>query len=196
MALDPEVNQLIGPNNIYRAPLGTGDLPTTAISQQYNPGDVVISAGGSIGQIQCVVGGSAPTWIGTNLLATFTLTAANIIAMNGTPITILAAPGTGKALIPALIMFEMTTTSTAFTGGGAVEFYYHGTTTNVVTGTIPASVVTAAAGTSYTLLGPAAATNGTTVLANTGIDITNATAAFAAGTGTAKIEILYNLISL
>lgn len=127
---------------------------------------------------------------------TVSLTAANLIAMFTTPVSVIAAPGTGKAIIVDTILFEMTTTATQFTGGGAVDFVFHGTSTATHTGTIPASIVTTTAGTSNTQLGSPTAANGTTVMANTGVDITNATAAFAAGTGTAKVQIWYSVVTL
>lgn len=129
-------------------------------------------------------------------LATVSLTAANLLAMNGTPVSILAAPGAGKALVVDNILFEMTTTSTAFANGGTVNFPYHGGSTNCHSGTIPAAVVTAGAGTSNTQLGPATGANGTTIPANTGIDITNGTAPFITGTGTAKVQIWYHTVTL
>jgi predicted RecA/RadA family phage recombinase len=136
---------------------------------------------------------SAAGWISS----IFTLTAAQLIAMYTAPITLIPAPGAGKAvLVDQDILFEMATTATQFTGGGAVSFPYHGGGTVVHAGSVPASVVTAAAGSSYTLLGSAVAANGTTVPANTGVDITNATAAFAAGTGTAKVQMRYRIVTL
>ena len=128
---------------------------------------------------------------------TTNLSAANIIAMGAAPISVIAAPGAGKAVIVEGVLFEITTTSTQFTGGAAVHFYYHGGTTDAVTSSIPAATVTAVAGTSNTLLGPAVATNGTVVPANTGVDITTVgSAAFAAGTGTAKVFVKYRVITL
>lgn len=127
--------------------------------------------------------------------ATVALTAANIIAMFTTPVAILPAPGAGKAIIVSQILFEMTTTSTQFTGGGTVNFPYHGGS-NCVPGVLLAAVVTTTAGTSNTLLGPNNGTNGLTVPANTGIDITNGAGVFAAGTGTAKVQIWYSIVTL
>lgn len=205
MSLDPELAVLVGPNNTYRAPNGASDLPTTAISQQYNPGDLIVNGAATVGAAAfwiCTTGGSSPVFsagsaLGTSLTVTVSLTAAQIIAMNGTPISVVPAPGAGKLATLVRVVFEMTTTSTVFTGGGAVEFFYHGTSTNAASSTIPASVVTnATPGTTYTYLGEAVPANGTTVLANTGIDITNATAAFAAGTGTAKIVLTYAITVL
>jgi predicted RecA/RadA family phage recombinase len=128
--------------------------------------------------------------------ATATLTAANIIAMNGAPVSVLAAPGAGKAIVVNNVLFEITTTSTAFTGGGVVTFNYTGGSVPVHAGSVPAATVTAGAGTTNTLLGPAVAANGTVVPANTGVSVTNGTAAFAAGTGTAKVFIQYRIVTL
>jgi hypothetical protein len=140
---------------------------------------------------------AAPLWEASGAPGlTVSLTAAQIIAMEAGPVSVIAAPGAGLAVVVDSILFEMTTTSTAFTGGGAVSFVYHGGSVAVHAGSIPASVVTASAGTSDTLLGPAVAANGTTVPANTGVDITNATAPFAVGTGTAKVRIRYHVITL
>lgn len=130
-------------------------------------------------------------------VASVSLAAADIIGMNGTPVQILAAPGSGKAIVVESIVFEMIRSSTAFTGGGAVSFQYHTTTTSVPhAGSIQASVVTGAAGTVLVALGPNVGSNGLVVPANEGIDITNATAAFAAGTGTAKVFIKYRVITV
>jgi hypothetical protein len=138
---------------------------------------------------------ASPVWAPVNPVSV-SLTAAQLVAMEAAPVSVIAAPGAGFAIVIDSVLLEMTTTSTVFTGGGAVSFVYHGTGTAVHAGSIPASVVTAAAGVSYTLLGPAAATTGTTAPANTGVDITNATAPFAAGTGTAKVKLKYRVIAL
>lgn len=127
--------------------------------------------------------------------ATVNLTAANIIAMFTTPVQILPAPGAGKAIIVRQILFEMTRTATAFTGGGNVEFDYHGAAI-AHTGAVASTVVTTAgAAVVNVVLGNASAT-GVVVSANLGIDITNAAAVFAAGTGTAKVQIWYSIVTL
>lgn len=133
---------------------------------------------------------------GISLRTVVILTAAQIIAMGTTAIQILPAPGVGKAIVVDSILFEITTTSTQFTGGGVTTFVYHGGAVAVHAGSIPAATVTAVAGSTNTLLGPAVLANGTVVPANTAVDITNATAAFAAGTGTAKVQIRYRILGL
>lgn len=130
--------------------------------------------------------------------AAVNLTAANLIAMGTTPVSILPAPGAGKVIFVEDIVFEMKRTATAFTNGGTVNFQYHTTTTSIPhAGTIAASVLTTAgAATTVTHLGPQTGSSGLLLPANEGIDITNGTAAFATGTGTATVFIKYRIITL
>lgn len=160
-----------------------------------NP-DGTTALGGSSGDATVRVRLNGSFAEGVSYNAVVSLTAAQLIAMEAAPVSVLAAPASGKALVVDSILFEMTTTSTQFTGGGVVSFVYHGGSVAVHAGTIPAATVTTTAGTTNTLLGPAVATNGTVVPAATGVDITNATAPFAAGTGTAKVQIKYRIITL
>lgn len=124
------------------------------------------------------------------------LTAAQIIAMGTTPITIIPAPGTGLAIIVDEIVAELILTATAFTTGGVVHFYYHGQTTEIMAQTIAAATVNGAAGTTVWQLEPAQTAGGNVITPAVGVDITNATAPFAAGTGTAKLFIRYRTITL
>lgn len=124
--------------------------------------------------------------------AVVSLTAAQIIAMGTTPVTLIAAPASGKCIIVDNISFKMTTTATAFTGGGAVEFRYTNASGTKVSADIAAAVVTAAAGVSFTnVRGIEASLTGTVDAA---IVIRNPTAAFAAGTGSAVVTIDYHVV--
>jgi hypothetical protein len=123
------------------------------------------------------------------------LTAAQLEAMYTTPVSILPAPGAGYALIVDHVTLAIIAGGTAFTGGGAISFVYHGGSVPPHAGSVPASALTGASGTTLSLLGPAVATNGTTVPANTGVDITNATQAFASGNGSAVVLIQYRVIA-
>lgn len=123
---------------------------------------------------------------------TVALTAAQLIAMGTTPVSLIATPGTGKCIIVDNISFKMVTTATAFTGGGAVEFRYTDASGTKVTADVAAAVITAAVGTSFTnVRGIEASLTG---VANAAIVITNATAAFAAGTGTTTLVIEYHVV--
>jgi len=140
-------------------------------------------------------------YIGSNVhnkRAIVSLTAANLIAMNGAPVQILAAPAAGKAYVVKSFLFEMKRTTTPFTGGGAISLQYHTTTTSVPhEGTVPATeLTTAGAATTLRQLGMPTGANGVPIPAAEGIDITNATGAFAAGTGTAVVYLDYDEVTL
>jgi len=124
---------------------------------------------------------------------TVALTAAQIIAMGTTPVQILPAPGPNRAYLVDSILFQMKPGSVQFTTGGTVSFSYAGGGATINTGNlIPASVINAATG-SNTLVPGATAT--LTVPTNTAINIA-ASAAFAAGNGTALVTVRFDVQNL
>lgn len=137
-------------------------------------------------------GSGTGTFTGGSTTVSVPLTAAQIIAMNATPVSLIATPGAGAAIIVDNITFKMVTTATAFTGGGALEFRYTNASGAKVSADVAAAVVTAGAGTSFTNV--RGVTTSLTAVADSAIVITNATAAFAAGTGTAVVVIQYHVV--
>jgi hypothetical protein len=127
-------------------------------------------------------------------VAQVTLTAANLIAMYTTPVSILPAPAAGIAIVVDAISFQMKPTATQFTGGGLVTLQYHGTAIlpHGASDGVPATTVKSATG-SFSQLSPVQAVIQPPTA--TGIDITNAGAAFATGTGTAVVTIWYTLVT-
>ena len=125
--------------------------------------------------------------------AVVTLTAAQIIAMNGTPQPILPAPAAGQVLVIDQILAQMKPGATQFTGGGAVTFQYHGTAVVPHSGNIPAATITSATGSENVVPPP---TGTIQPPAATGLDITNATAAFATGNGTLVVTVFYSIVTL
>jgi len=120
--------------------------------------------------------------------ASIPLSSAQILALNATPVTLVAAPGAGKTIIVQDVLFTMTTTATAYASGGNVTFQYSGG--NAVTNNVASTVVTAAAGTSYTVRQAI----DVTAAVNTALTVTNATGAFTTGTGTALINVCYRIV--
>lgn len=125
----------------------------------------------------------------TIYVAEVSLTAANIIAMNATPVEVVAAQGAGKVIefVGATIIFD--NGDTAFTGGGAVEFQ-NSTVGDTLSTTVPATIFTSDADKIYQAYGASASAGWT---ANDNIVITNATAAFATGDGVARIKVAYRV---
>ncbi len=141
---------------------------------------------------------ASPRWTVTAQVVRVAITSANILAMNATPVSVIAAPGANRALVINNILFVMTTTATAYANGGVVTFTIASGGVAAHAGSIPASVVTAAAGTDARQLGPAVAASGTdygtVAAANVALFITNATAAFITGTGTATVIIDFSVV--
>ena len=121
------------------------------------------------------------------------VSSADILALNATPKTLVAAPGAGKVIVVRGITLKMVTTATAYANGGALEFRYTDGSGAKVTADIAAAVVTAGAGTSYTSV--AGVTTSLTNVANAAIVMDNATAAFITGTGTAVVTVDYEIIT-
>ncbi len=179
---------------VIRVPSATQTVPIARLMAQPKNGAATdlfaVDASGNIS----VLGGVSYGF----LRAQVALTAANLLAMYTTPVSILPTPGAGKALIINRLIFEMKRTATAFASGGAVNFQYH-TSTSIIphAGTIAATVLTGAgAGTTLTILDDLGGTNGLAVPANEGIDITNASGAFTTGTGTAIVFVEYSILTL
>jgi hypothetical protein len=129
----------------------------------------------------------------------YTLTAAQIIGMSVTPVTVapipqptLISPNANLVMLPKSAFIEFIYPSSGgvqFTGGGAISLVYHGTSVSPFQ-TLPAADFTAAAS-GYFVLPPAGAAFAATL--DVGLDITNATAPFAAGNGTAIVMVEYTL---
>lgn len=126
------------------------------------------------------------------------LTAAQLIAMYATPVLVVPAVS-NKAIVVDSVELIMTRTATQFTGGGVVSVQYNSTAngagTSVQASTIAATVVTAGAGTTYSTRPPATLSDvATASIKGIGLYISNATAAFATGTGTAVVRVTYRTV--
>lgn len=168
-----------------------------ATSLDFTPDDHY-AIGTSQRRAQAVHVGTGGLWMGAAKInhVQVSLTAAQIIAMYTTPVVLVAAPGTGKTLAVSRVVFTITRTSTAFTGGGTNIIQYdstaNGAGTNACDSTLAATVVTGASGTSTSLRNGAVISD-SSALQNKGIYISNATAVYAAGTGTATVDVWYTL---
>ena len=116
--------------------------------------------------------------------------------MEATPVQLIAAQGGTKSILIDRVAFTITRTATAFTGGGAVQIQYGNTANNggtqALDSTIASTVITGAAGTTITYRNGAIISDlAAASIQNIGLFITNATAVFAAGTGTATVDIWY-----
>lgn len=121
------------------------------------------------------------------------ITSAQIKTLNTAPLSLVAAPGAGVALVADAMLFQYKYGTTQYTSGGAVNPVYHSATTNLLGGSVAAATIQAAASAVVSLGGPAAAL---TAPANTGIDLYAATGNFATGDGTAIAVLWYTAYTL
>jgi hypothetical protein len=132
----------------------------------------------------------------TAQIATVTLTAAQVKALNTTPRTLVAAPGAGKVIVVDRIFGETLGATAAFTGANALEFRYTNGSGTKVTADLPASFINAADAT--TVLGTVGGIEAALVpVANAAIvafvPVANPGGATAAGTIT--LTVVYRVFS-
>lgn len=138
---------------------------------------------------------------GQLLLASVTLTQAQVIGMSVTPVQIIAAPGAGYRIFVVQATFINNFVTTAFATGGVGVLQYANTAagggTNALANTIPANFFTAGASTGYSNNQPAGTLNANfTGLSNTGIYLSNQTGAFTAGNvaSTIVVNVVYYIL--
>lgn len=119
------------------------------------------------------------------------LTAANLIAMYAAPVTVVAAPGTGYALNFKSAVLVYDSTATAFTSGGVITINY-GSGGAACSSNLAATFLTGA-GDKVWNLEKLNAAGGFTMPVNVSLVITNASGAFATGTGVCRLQITYTV---
>lgn len=136
-------------------------------------------------------GGSTGTG---GLSTTTTLTAAQVKALNATPITLIAAPGAGKITIVNRITLASTFGTVAYTGANNLEFRYTGAAGAKVTADIAAATLNFAAGTQYSTV--AGVTTELVPVANAIVCVRVPTANPAAGDSIVKLRADYQTLTL
>lgn len=131
----------------------------------------------------------------TQSVAQVTLTAAQIATLNSVPVSLVAAPGAGIALIAQAMFFQFKFGTVQFTTStGTTQPVYHGATTNLLAGAIAATTIKGSANATISLGGPATATAVTT---NVGIDLETSSADFSgSGDSTAIVTLFYDQLTL
>jgi hypothetical protein len=126
-------------------------------------------------------------------VAQVALTAAQIITGNSVPVPLVAAPGAGLVLVAKACYYQFKYGTTQMTTStGVTSPVYHGATTNLLSGSVAATTIKAAAS-SFTSMGGPAASLACSV--NTGIDLLTASADFAAGDSTAIVTLFYDVVT-
>jgi hypothetical protein len=158
----------------------------------YNAGTVAVPSWNSISE---VVNAEVDTDV--QQVLELSLTAANIIGMYAAAIEVVPAIA-GKAIIVDDVVLDLTGTATQFVNGGVVGVQYKNTVNGagqLVHADIAAAVVTAATARVVThRVGADISSIATADIVGVGLFISNKTAAFATGTGTANLIVRYHTI--
>jgi hypothetical protein len=129
---------------------------------------------------------------------TVTLTAAQVNAMFTTPVELIPAPAAGSFIVVDQAILVNENGGTAWTAGGAITIGYSNAnpgSPDALTGTIAAAFLTSPIVKQIiTLAGAQIASAAESTVDALGIFISNATQAFATGTGTLKIRLLYTVV--
>jgi hypothetical protein len=172
---------------------GVSGLDGASVLQKTLQGSAAIAAGSS-GPSHFLPGslGSLDLAAGLLQLAAITITSAELLALNSTPVQLIAAPGAGKSIsLAGPILFRFNWNSIQYTGGGAISIIYAGGATNLMASTVPASFVDAPTGpvTNDNLVQPLSTI--LTVPQATAVQLTCATGNFVAGNSTLTIWVPY-----
>lgn len=123
---------------------------------------------------------------------TVSISSAQLLAVSTTPVTIVAAPGAGKAIVIVNGFCSLTYGTATYTAGTANDLYY-GTTNTTIVGSY-GGCVTAAQSEVQSLNANTGAKTATAV-ANQPVTF-GATSNFATGDGTVKISVIYYIMTL
>jgi hypothetical protein len=184
----------VGQNTVYTFPDPAGATANVAVAPSALVSGNLVQASGTAGLLidsGLVAGTFAKT-------ATVSLTSANITGMYATPVSVLAAPGAGKINIIDSVQWDYAYSTAQYTAGGLITLQYgsnaHAGGTVVTTGIAAATFNGLAAnGQLYDTAAPWGAAN--TVCENAAVYVSNATQAFASGSGTVTLYIRYRTVT-
>jgi hypothetical protein len=173
----------------------TGTIAATVSLATQTANEVFASAtsgGSSTPAFRALVAADLP---GTLLQsATVALTSANILALDGTPITLVAAPGAGKTIFPVQIIVTYTGGSSAYTdAGGAVSFAAGSLSQALSSNAIFLTTVSPNSNVQVLNFAATATAANPPSSDNAPLTISKITNNFAAGNGTASITVLYTV---
>lgn len=167
-----------------------------AVDQINTNTSAIATAQAAVDALEAVNAANNTTTGGTTSLTDTTkvlvsLTSANLLGMNAAPVTVIAAPGEGRAIRLKSCVAIFDSTATQYANGGVIYLSYNNTTP--ITNNVAATFLTG--GDKVYQLNPLAAAGGINTLVNTALTITNDTAPFITGTGVARLLIEYDIVT-
>jgi|GEM_PF-5647778 hypothetical protein len=130
--------------------------------------------------------------------ASVTLSSPQLLALNATPVTVLAALGANVVIVPLRVVYEYKFGTTPYVNSGAQAFELIIGTGPTVVSTTTSAIGLVDQAVNTTAMGAAASSTGAanTALANTPLKVTNTVGNFTAGDGTVVVTVWYQTITL
>lgn len=137
-------------------------------------------------------------WAPQSVISTsVTLTSAQLKALHGTPVTLLAAPGAGFMYVPKSIVYEYNFLTTAYTLGAAGNFVINQGAVAVNTAFVSTGFIDQTVSKIALAPIPALASTSVTSLSNQAISVTNSSATeWTLGLGNVVITLTYAIMSV
>lgn len=127
------------------------------------------------------------------LMARLDITNAQILALNTTPLQVIAAPGAGNLIEIVSMVLENVYSTAAFAAGGTITLGYGATASPAAAATVAATFLTSPTANQVIMAAGALATNLGSDTINKPIYITNASANFTTGAGSIKLRVAYRI---
>lgn len=133
----------------------------------------------------------APTGIQTR---TVNITSAEIVTLNASPKTLIAAPGAGMAIIPLGIVYSFTAGGTQYTSGNTIRSSFSTTTGDALDTGLSSGILLSASSSITSCEQPFGPSDD--IVENDSIILRNIGAEYATGNGTLKVFMNYKIIIL
>ncbi len=161
----------------------------SAIDEVEEDIDILQSKVGVLQALNATSGGTTNV-TDTNKVLVY-LTSANLLGMNASPVVVIPAPGSGKAIRLKSCVAIFDSTETAYSDGGVIYLSYNNNTP--ITNNLADTFLTGAD--KVCTLNPLNANGGINMLVNTALTIINDTAAFINGTGVVRLLVEYDIVT-
>lgn len=192
---------MLGANIVTAAKIANGAITTTQINASAGIVGTQLAAN-TLSDTQIAVGGVSSASLNPNTIqyAKVPMTLANFTGMYAAPFQLVAAPAAGQMIVLQTMLLDWVYGSAALTAGGAITAQLGNTVHAggvIVSGSIAAADLTGLSASSGEIANGLLAITANTSLTAVGLYLSNATAAFATGTGgSANVHVWYRIITL
>ena len=166
------------------------------------PGDTIQKTNPDVGGTFEYICIAAPTtafpagqWIEMQAVqsSAITLTSAQILAMNTTPVSVIPAQGAGTLIEVLSAVADYIYGTAQYTSGGAIGLFYGVETGPLATATLASTFLTSPTVNQIGIMEGALASSASSTVLNTAIVISNQSGVFATGNGTMIVKVKYRV---